>query len=455
MRESSIIESSTLHQRLDRQRQERELKRNSRLLVVNGATMFAGFTFASSELVLPAFIQTLTTSSVLVGLTGALMRIGWSFPQVFVGRIVEPLPRKMPVFRIVGSFQALFWVLLGVSTILLGLRHPNLLLGSFLLFYALAAACMGIASVPRMDIMGKAVPARHRARVFALRRLGGGGMAMVAGVSIGYVLSDISGLQFPANYGVLFLLAGISIGMSVAAFSMIREPIEQASRGATLPLRDYIRRGVGVLKEDRNYRRLCALQFLWGFAAMGAPFYVPYALTDLEMGPEFVGFFATVMQLSSIASNVLWAWVGQQKGNHALLPLGTYVLGLSVLVPLTVTLVPSVTIDPLAALGFSYPFDLRVGYFAMTFVFSGSAWSGMFTGRMTYILDIAPSDRRPTYTSFMNAFMIPEGILPILSGALIALISYRNLFLVAVAFVPFAIIVSRKLEAVNLEDDGA
>ena len=42
-----------------------------------------------------------------------------------------------------------------------------------------------------------------------------------------------------------------------------------------------------------------------------------------------------------------------------------------------------------------------------------------------------------------------------LSGALIALISYRNLFLVAVAFGPFAIIVSRKLEAVNLEDDGA
>ena len=45
---------------------DRELKRNSCILVANGATMFAAFTLASSDLVLPAFVQTLTTSSILV-----------------------------------------------------------------------------------------------------------------------------------------------------------------------------------------------------------------------------------------------------------------------------------------------------------------------------------------------------------------------------------------------------
>ncbi len=455
MRESAITETPSLQERVDRQREGRELKRNSWLLVANGATMFAGFTFASSDLVLPAFVQTLTTSSILVGLTGALMRIGWSFPQVFIGRIVEPLPRKMPVYSAVGTFQSLFWIAIGAVTILLGMSNPKVLLMSFLVLYALAAACMGIASVPRMDIMGKAIPARDRPRVFAMRRLGGGGVAMIAGVSIGYVLSDASGLGFPTNYGVLFTLAGLSIGLSVASFSMIREPIEQPTRGDRMSLRDYVKRGVGVLKEDRNYRRLCGLQFLWGFAAMGTPFYVPYALTDLEMGAEFVGFFAIVMQLSSISSNVLWAWIGQRKGNHALLAFGSYVLGFSILIPLTVGLIPVVQVDPTAAIGFTYPFDLRVGYFALTFVFSGAAWSGMFTGRMTYILDIAPNDRRPTYTSFMNAFMMPEGILPILGGALVALISYTNVFLISAAFVPFAIVLSRKLDPVVLEEGDA
>ena len=413
--------------------------------------MFAGFMFASSEFVLPAFVQTLTTSSILVGLTGALMRLGWSVPQVFVGRIIEPVPRKMPLFAIGGSIQALLWIAIGTSTILLGMSQPGTLLVAFLVLYGLAAACMGVSSVPRMDIMGKAFPSRVRARVFAYRRLGGGGMAMVVGISIGYVLSDTSGLDFPTNYGVLFLLAGTSIGLSVGSFAMIREPIEQDARSNWLSLPDYVRRGIGVLKEDGNYRRLCVLQFLWGFASMGAPFYVPYALTDLPMDARFVGFFAAVMQLSSICSNVVWAWIGQRKGNHALLPIGTCLLGLSILVPLTVPLIPPAPINPSAAFGFSYPIDLRVGYFALTFVCSGAAWSGMFTGRMTYILDIAPNDRRPTYTSIMNASMMPEGFLPILSGALVAWISYHNVFLISCAFVPLAIVVSRKLEAVSVE----
>ena len=411
--------------------------------------MFAGFTFASTELVLPAFVQTLTASSLLVGLTGALMRLGWSVPQVFAGRLVEPMARKMPVFRVLGALQTLCWLAIGTLTVLVGSTHPSLTLVAFLILYGLSMTCMGVASVPRMDIMGKAFPSQIRARVFAYRRLAGGGMAMVAGLSLGYILSDASGLAFPANYGVLFLLSGACIGLSVAVFSMIREPIETSTDAVRLSLRDYVQRGIDAIKTDGNYRRLCILQFLWGFSSLGAPFYMPYALTDLQMDVRYVGFFSAAMQLSSICSNVVWAWIGQKRGNHALLPIGTCLLGFAVLIPLTVTWVPPIPIDPLAALGLPYALDLQVAYFALTFVASGAAWSGMFTGRMTYILDIAPSDRRPTYTSFMNAFMIPDGLLPILAGALVAWISYHNVFLISCAFVPVAIIVSLKLEAVH------
>lgn len=431
--------------------EQKEVSRNSKLLVMNGAMMFAGFTFASYELILPAFVQTLTASSFFVGVTGTLMRLGWSMPQVFAGRIVEPMSRKMPVYAIFGSVQTLMWLGIGAFTIFLGTTHPTLLLVAFLVLYGLAMTCMGISSVPRMDIMGKAFHSSIRARVFAYRRLAGGGMSMIAGVSIGYVLGDAAGLAFPTNYGVLFLASGICIGLSVVSFSMIREPIEQAESAPRLTLREYVGRGIETIKVDRNYRRLCILQFLWGFSAMGAPFYMPYALTDLGMDVRYVGFFSVVLQLSSIGSNVVWAWIGQSRGNHALLPIGTCLLGLSLLFPLTVSLVPPLPIDLSALLGSTYAIDTQVAYFSLTFVCSGAAWSGMFTGRMTYILDIAPADRRPTYTSFMNAFMMPDALLPIIAGTLVAWISYHNLFLVSCAFVPIAIYVSLKLEAVVLE----
>ena len=63
---------------------------------------------------------------------------------------------------------------------------------------------------------------------------------------------------------------------------------------------------------------------------------------------------------------------------------------------------------------------------------------------MAYVLEIAPADRRPTYTSFLNMFMVPQGILPLVAGGLVTWISYWNVFLLTLLFsVPLVIVVQR------------
>jgi MFS family permease len=384
----------------------------------------------------------------MVGLAGALMRIGWAWPQVFISRIVEPMPRKMPVFVVAGGVRTLMWIAVGGLTIWLGAARPFTLLVVFMVMYGLATSCMGITNVPWMDIIGKSVPASDRARMFAVRRLAGGGVALMSGALISWILSDRSGLAFPDNYAILFILSGVGTGLSIATFAKIREPIQQKRR-KTLPLREYLQVGLGLLRNDLNYRRLCILQFLWAFSMMATPFYVPYALTDLGMDESVVGLFVVVMQFSSIFSNVLWAWVGQKKGNQALLSIGTWFLAFSILIPLTIGVIPPMKVQFFAWAGSEGAFDLHVAYYSLTFVFTGFAMSGMFTGRMTYVLDIAPEDRRPTYTSFMNAAMLPQGVLPVLGGWLVALISYQNMFIVSLAFVPVAVWMARQLKAVK------
>lgn len=448
MRESGTREFETIADRVAQRRKTRDERRSFWLLVMNGALMMSAMTFVSSDLVLPAFVQTLSTSSVMVGLAGALMRIGWAWPQVFISRVVEPMPRKMPVFVLAGTLRTLMWIAVGLLTMSLGGERPMMLLVVFMVMYGLATSCMGITNVPWMDIIGKSVPASDRARMFAVRRLAGGGTAMLSGALISWVLSDRSGLSFPDNYALLFILSGIGTGLSIVAFSRIREPVQQR-RGRTLPLKQYVMVGLGLLRDDLNYRRLCILQFLWAFSMMATPFFVPFALTDLGMDESVVGLFVAVMQFSSIFSNVIWAWVGKVKGNQALLSIGTWFLAFSILVPLTVKWLPPIHVGDDGWAGSAGAFDLRVAYYALTFVFTGFAMSGMFTGRMTYVLDIAPEDRRPTYTSFMNAAMLPQGLLPVLGGWLVALISYRNMFIVSLMFVPIAVWMARKLRRVG------
>jgi len=446
--ESGIRDTATIAERVARRRQARDERRSFWFLVANGALMMSAMTFVSSDLVLPAFVQNLSTSSVMVGLAAALMRIGWAWPQIFISRVVEPMPRKMPIFVLAGSVRTLMWIGLGLLTMWLGADHPFTLLVVFMVIYGLATSCMGITNVPWMDIIGKSVPSSDRARMFAVRRLAGGATAMLSGGLISWMLGGRSGFDFPDNYAILFILSGVGTGLSVIAFSRIREPVQQ-KRGKTLPLGQYFKVGLGLLRDDLNYRRLCILQFFWAFSMMATPFYVPFALTDLGMDESVVGFFVVVMQFSSIFSNVLWVWIGQKKGNQALLSIGTWFLAFSIMIPLTVGWVPPIEVAGFAWAGFGSAFDLQVAYYSLTFVFTGFALSGMFTGRMTYVLDIAPEDRRPTYTSFMNATMLPQGILPILGGWLVALVSYQNMFMVSLAFVPVAVWIASKLKPIK------
>ncbi len=427
--------------------QAQEVRRNSSLLILNGGLMFMAWTFASHDLVLPVFVQTLTSSSVLIGLTGAVMRIGWSWPQVLVSRFVEPRPRKMPIFLLTGGARGAIWFVIALLTFWLADRHPGLFLAGFMFLYAAATSLMGMSNVPWMDIIGKAIPTEGRARVFALRRLLGGGLAMVAGVLISYILSEGSGLRFPSNYALLFILSGVGTWLSVLAFTRVREPIERV-RTKRLSLGAYLASGLDLLRTDVNYRRLCGVQFLWAFCMMGSPFYVPYAISDFGIGTAYVGLFVAVTQFSSMLSNLLWAYVGHRKGNRALLVFGSYLLGLSVAVPLLTGYVPDRT-AAFWAWGNGTAFNLRIAFYTLTFVFSGFATSAMFTGRMTYVLDIAPPDRRPTYTSFMNMFMLPLGLLPVVAGMLVAWISYWNMFLIALVFAPISVVVSRRLKDVG------
>jgi MFS family permease len=241
--------------------------------------------------------------------------------------------------------------------------------------------------------------------------------------------------------------------VSIAVFGRLREPIEPVRKRLT-PLGQYLTNGIGLLKTDPNYRTLCIVQFLWAFSMMGTPFYVPYAIANLGIGTAYVGLFVTVMQFSSVVSNVVWAYVGHSKGSRALLVYGSALMAFSIIVPLLAGGVPSRAVAPFEAWGIGTAFNLRIAFFALTFAFYGFATSGMYTGRMSYVLDISPPNRRPTYTSFINMFSLPQGLLPVLAGVLAAWISYRPMFVVALFFAPISVIAAARLGNVASAREG-
>jgi len=111
----------------------------------------------------------------------------------------------------------------------------------------------------------------------------------------------------------------------------------------------------------------------------------------------------------------------------------------SVVIPLLTPFVPEREISSAPSI------DLRSAFFCLSFFLLGSASSGLASGRMSYVLDIAPPGRRPTYTSFLNLFMLPQVLVPLVAGWLVVSVSYSAAFLIAFVLAAPAILLATSL----------
>ena len=71
-------------------------RRNLALLILDGATFAFAISLLSETTILPAFVQGLSDSSLLVGLLGAIYAVGHYLPQLIGAHLVHHRTRRKP-----------------------------------------------------------------------------------------------------------------------------------------------------------------------------------------------------------------------------------------------------------------------------------------------------------------------------------------------------------------------
>lgn len=423
--------------------------------------------FADASTVLPAFIDRLSGSSLLVGLTGSMMTAGWMWPQLLISNLLEHRPRKMPFYALGMSVRVLAWLAVFFCTITIGAENPMLLAGCFLGFYFLSSSAMGVSTLPYMDIVSKAIEPQRRARFFSLRQLYGGFFAIWVGFLVRAVLgneAEFTGilgtitrgfktftmyvictichidtdLGFPYNYAFLFICSVSAAFLSFVSFLGVREPIHpvQSSRQ---PLLQHLKQGPHFLRTDKNYRRFIFFRIAAHFSGMASPFYVPYALKELGVTEATIGFFIVCSALSGVVSNTLWGHIGEKYGVRWLLIITA---GLMVIPPTLAFSSGIVTTS------------LQLPAFFLIFTVGGILGNGMMVGFMSYMLNIAPPRHRPSYIGFMNTLLLPASFAPLIGGILTPYIGYRWLFAISIGICIIAFRIATGLQEIMHEEEG-
>lgn len=389
-----------------KQKQESE-ERNFIGGVIHGTFLRSSARLADIDLILPAFVSSITGSKFLIALLPSIYFSTGRLPQILFSNFVEPKARKKPFLYVAILTRAFMWFLFGFLVTWRGISNPALVLSllfTFLLVYSLAGSLGGVALT---DIIGKAISRGSRARFYAARQITGSILAFATGFLVRYVLGEGFYFDFPQNYGILFLLSGVALLIGFAGFWIIKEPAGET--GNRKQLTSYFSDVFTILKNDSEFRIFLLTRVLAGFHIMIIPYYIVYFKEVAGVAESFIGIYLMARVFGGAVSNFLWGKVAE---------------GASEKVILLCLLVAGVT--PLIALGITSFGPL---YYSVVFVLAGSAINARMVGFNTQLLELAPEDKRPTYSGIRGTTIALTAPLPFLAGGLIEFFSFKFAFL--------------------------
>lgn len=388
-------------------------------IVGAGGSFQAGSSAVDSATVIAVIVNHLTGNVYAVGLASTVLRLGWLLPQIIVGFLAQRVECRMP-FYMIGAFGRA--AILAVIAVMLAVSEGSSggwVAVCFLALWTLYAFVSGIVAVPYNDIVARSIPSGARSRMLAWRFFGGGVLALGVAAVVHHLLATES--VFTA-YALIFAMASSLMFLSSFLFVSVGEPATATKikpQSPTQGFTQFLEGGLEVLRSDTRFRLFLYTQWLGGATLMALPFYVVTA-SSIGLGVRDVGILLGAQTVGSLASNVLWGFIGDRYGKLALLrTIGVLRLGPPIGILAIVTV--SVSLDPSGILA----------AFAVLFVFVGALVNGMTIGYLGYLMEISPNELRPAYSAYFNALASPAALLPLLGAALADVISLMAVFIVA------------------------
>ena len=399
-------------------------RRNFRYFLGDTILFNLALALVGSSTVIPDFVRHLTSSEILIGLSGSLFNVGWLLPQLFVARYVGRWARKKWLF--VGPNMVVRWVLLlfGGLVIWLGPARPGAVLVAFFVCYSIAAFGDGLVGIPWADLAGTSLNNRWRARMFGLATAVAGVTMLLIAPLIGVVLGP-NGPGFPTNYALLFIASGATFAISILPGLFFRE-LPGAPAAPVPALRDFTRTLLHGLRADGALRaflltRICASLFL-----MAAPFYIGFATVELGLSSSVAVPVLLAMQtIGSVSGALLYAWLGARSNTHYI----RLALAGAAVLPLCALL--AVWLGPL---------PLYLG-----FLVGGLFTENLLSAFLNWVVGYGSPAQRPLFVGLTNTVAAAVALIaPFIAGTIAQTLGYRALFVVALLITLLALYIATR-----------
>ena len=386
---------------------KREVKRNYLMLSLDVIFYMFALAFIDQSTVIPAFLETLTKNTIIIGAITAIRPAGIFLPQLWTAHYLRNRIYHKGFLVKVALISRVSTALFAVMLFIAGPNDKLLILVSFLVMYTAFWMSEGYAGVPWIDLVAKSVPERLRGRLFGSTQFYGGILAIFAGLVISKILS-MKSISYPTNYAILLSIAAVLFACSLFSLNRVREPAGEPEPHDDAFI-DYIGKIRCMIGENRQLKKFLIIQILIGFFGMSLPFYILYARKTGGLGGGEVGILLAIQTLGTLLSSAASGYVSDRYGPRLIL---------------SATAAATLLTQVLAFLILKPSFIMYSVLFFIIGVVNGSTYIGL----TNYLLEMSDDTKRRAYIGLMNTANAPTMLFPVIGGAIIKYSSYQMAF---------------------------
>lgn len=381
-------------------------RRNVTLMILDGAAFALVLSMLSETTIIPAFVEGLTGSAVLVGLVGAIFALGRYAPQLVGAHLALGRERRKPLFVTIIVAQRVGILAVAASAQLAGALDTSLVVVLFLVSFGIYAALAGIIGPVFGDFVAKAVPV-GRGLFFGTVQLIGGLLGFGAALVAESVIREN---EFPVGNQILFWSAVAGSVVSLVLVCFLKE-----ERLPDPPPRPPFVRTLAsipsILRTDPDYRRFLVGRLFQAIAAGGMGFVVVAGLQGSTLVPSDAALLAAAFILAQAVLGFGLGALGNALGWRVVMVVGGSLMAAGFAV---------------AAIGGS----LVMSIIAMALL--GGANSLVFVGDQNMSIELAPTGSTSIYLGLTSTALGPFFIAgPLLAGVLSPVLGFMPVFVAA------------------------
>nr|MCD6415943.1 hypothetical protein [Planctomycetota bacterium] len=407
-------------------------RRNALYHTLDGVSFFMGLTLFNRATVIPAFINELTGSNLVIGLVPCVYWIGFALPLFISAKKFEGLAYKKRTLLKLAAFQRVAWLAL-FAWLFFAWKTPLTLVVLFLVLIVVSVNT-GLMNPVWVDWYAKTMDERIWARVLGLRWAISGLVGILLGLFIRWVLSE---LPHPRGYQALILLAFIGYLLSWIFVSRVREERQEGlPHHRDVRWGHYLKGLSDLVSRPGAFRRyLAACICLFVPTELMFAFLAKYGLTSPAATEGITGAFTAFTQGSIAAGALAGGYLSDRR--HVVAPF---------------RLSPLLFFGAVAlALVSSHPITVCAAFSLL-----GASLAMNLSSSLPALFRFAAPNRIPSYSAVLvMCLSIPRALSPLLVGWLIdrGILTYPTLFALcgAVAFAGWIIFLTLKPPVVASE----